>query len=129
MATHVKVLASSFVVIAVLLLAGAFFLPLILGLVGGLVGTSGDPDAETVGAFIGLTGVVLSAVLVCLAIPYAICSYGLFKLRPWARIMGIIMCAIALTKVPFGTLVGIYGLIVLFQKKTEELFVARVPGV
>jgi hypothetical protein len=39
--------------------------------------------------------------------------------------MGIIMSAIALTQVPFGTLVGIYGLIVLFQKKTEELFVTQ----
>jgi len=125
MATHVKVLASLFVVMAVLLLAGAFFLPLIMGLIGTLVGTSGDPDAATVGAFLGFTGIVLSVVLVCIGLPYAICAYGLFKLRPWARIMAIILCAIALTSVPFGTLAGIYGLIVLFQKKTEELFVAR----
>jgi len=124
MATHVKVLASLFVVIAALLLVGAFFLPLVLGFVGTLVGTSGDPDAATVGAFLGLTGAVLSVVLVCLAVPFVICAYGLFKFRPWARIMGIIMSAIALTKVPLGTLVGIYGLIILFQKKTEELFVA-----
>lgn len=126
MATHVKVLASLFVVITVLLVAGAFFLPLILGLVGSIVGTSGDPDAETVGVFLGLTGVILSAVLVCLAIPFAICSYGLFKLRPWARIMAIILSAMCLTQIPLGTLIGIYGLIVLFQKKTEELFAAPI---
>lgn len=124
MATHVKVLASFFVVIAILLLAGAFFLPLILGLVGTVVSSSNEPDAATVGAFLGLTGAVLSIVLVCMALPYGICAFGLFKLRPWARIMAIIMCAIALTSVPFGTLIGIYGLVVLFQKKTEELFVA-----
>ena len=124
MATHVKVLASFFVVIAILLLAGAFFLPLILGFVGTVVSSSNEPDAATVGAFLGLTGAVLSIVLVCMALPYGICAFGLFKLRPWARIMAIIMCAIALTSVPFGTLIGIYGLIVLFQKKTEELFVA-----
>ena len=129
MATHVKVLASFFVVIAILLLAGAFFLPLILGLVGSVVSSSDEPDAATVGAFLGLTGAVLSAVLLCVAVPFGICSYGLFKLRPWARVMGIIMSAIALTQIPFGTLIGIYGLIVLFQKKTEELFVAPVPGV
>lgn len=125
MATHVKVLASFFVVIAVLLLAGAFFLPLILGLVGSVVSSSNEPDAATVGAFLGLTGAVLSMVLVCMALPYGICAYGLFKLRPWARIMAIIMSAIALTSVPFGTLLGIYGLIVLFQKQTEQLFAVQ----
>lgn len=125
MATHVKVLASFFVVIAILLLAGAFFLPLILGLLGTLVSSSNEPDAATVGAFLGLTGAVLSAVMLCIALPFGICAYGLFKVRPWARIMGIIMSAIALTQIPFGTLVGIYGLIVLFQKKTEELFVVQ----
>ena len=125
MATHVKVLASFFVVIAILLLAGAFFLPHILGLVGSVVSSSNEPDAATVGAFLGLTGAVLSMVLVCMALPYGICAYGLFKLRPWARIMAIIMSAIALTSVPFGTLLGIYGLIVLFQKQTEQLFAVQ----
>ena len=124
MATHVKVLAGFFAVFAALLLIGAFFLPLIIGFVGTVVGTSDEPDAAAVGAFLGFTGVVLSVVLVCLAVPFGICSYGLFKLRPWGRIMGIIMSAMALIQLPLGTLVGIYGLIVLFQKKTEELFVA-----
>ena len=64
MATHVKVLASLFVVMAALLLMGAFFLPLIMGFVGTLVSNSGEPDAATVGAFLGITGAVLSAVLI-----------------------------------------------------------------
>jgi hypothetical protein len=123
MATHVKVLASLFVVVAVLLLLGAMFFPVVLGLVASLVKSSNEPDAETASTILGLTGTFLSIVLVTVAIPYAICAYGLFKMRPWGRIMGIIMSAMSLLKVPFGTLIGIYGLIVLFQKKTEELFV------
>jgi hypothetical protein len=131
MATHVKVLAGLFVVIAVLLAALAFFAPLILGLIGHAVAESNEPDAATVGAFLGLTGAVFSAVMVCLAAPFAICAYGLFKMRPWARIMAIILSAMCLINLPFGTLVGIYGLIVLFQKQTEQLFATapRVPGV
>jgi hypothetical protein len=126
MATHVKVLASLFVVAAVVLLALALFAPLILGLVGNLVSTTSDePDAAAVGAFLGFTGAVMSVVLFCLALPYAICAYGLFKFRPWARIMAIILSAMALTQIPLGTLVGIYGLIVLFQKQTEQLFAAQ----
>ena len=125
MSTHVKVLASFFAVFAALLLIGAFFLPLIIGFVGTVVGTSDEPDAAAVGAFLGFTGVVLSVVLACLALPFGICSYGLFKLRPWARIMAIILSAMSLTQLPFGTLVGIYGLIVLFQKQTEQLFAVQ----
>ncbi len=38
--------------------------------------------------------------------------------------MAIILAAMALTSIPFGTLIGIYALIVLFQKQTEQLFSA-----
>jgi hypothetical protein len=129
MATHVKVLAGFFAVFAVLLLIGAFFLPLIMGFVGTVVSQSNEPDAETVGAFLGLTGAVLSVVVAILALPFGLCSYGLFTLRPWARIMAIILSAMCLISFPIGTLVGVYGLVVLFQKRTEELFAAPAPGV
>ena len=122
MATHVKVVAGLFLVIAAFCLAMAAFAPLVLGMVGALIGASGESDAQATAVFLGLTGAVLSVVMVVLALPYAICGYGLLKFRPWARIMGIILAAIALTKIPFGTLIGIYALIVLFQKKTEALF-------
>jgi hypothetical protein len=45
----------------------------------------------------------------------------LWKRRRWARIMGIILAALALPKIPFGTIFGIYALIILFQKDTEVL--------
>jgi len=74
-------------------------------------------------AFLGLTGAVLSVMFGLFALPFGICGWGLLKLRPWARIFGIILAAVSLMQIPFGTLLGIYALIVLFQKKTEELFV------
>jgi hypothetical protein len=123
MATHVKIVAALFFVIAAFCFLMALFAPALLAFLGSVVGSTGEPEAGAAAIFLGLTGVVLSLVMVVLGLPYAICGYGLLKFRPWGRIMAIILAAIALTKVPFGTLIGIYALIVLFQKKTEELFV------
>ena len=47
---------------------------------------------------------------------------GLLKLRPWGRILGIVMSIVNLLYIPIGTIVGIYGLWVLFSKETEGLF-------
>ena len=124
MATHVKVIAVLFICMAVMFLAGAFFVPLMLGVLASVVGASGEEGAAIGAAFLGLTGAVLSVVFGMLALPFGICGWGLLKLRPWARILGIILAAIALTHIPFGTLFGIYALIVLFQKDTEQLFAA-----
>jgi hypothetical protein len=44
------------------------------------------------------------------------------RLRPWARIAGIVICILSLMMVPFGTIVGLYGLWVLFNKDSERLF-------
>ena len=124
MATHVKVIAGLFFLVAGVFLLGAVFAPVLLSILAHFVGASGEPGAGVGAAFLGLTGVVLSLVCGAIALAYGACGWGLLKLRRWARIMAIILAAIALTHIPFGTLVGIYALIVLFQKKTEELFVA-----
>lgn len=124
MTTHVKVIAVLFICIAVMLLAAAFFLPLMLGVLASFVGASGEEGAAVGAAFLGLTGAILSVMFGMFALPFGICGWGLLKLRPWARILGIILAAIALTHIPFGTLFGVYALIVLFQKKTEALFAA-----
>jgi hypothetical protein len=50
---------------------------------------------------------------------------GLLKFQPWARVLTIVLCAINLLNVPFGTALGIYGLWVLLNSETEQLFAAR----
>ena len=124
MATHVKVIGVFFVICGVFLIAGAFFLPAILGLVAALIGSSGDPDAGVATTVIGVTGVALSIMLAALAIPYLAAGWGLLKLRPWARILGIVLGVLSLVEFPFGTALGIYALVILFRKDTEALFAA-----
>lgn len=124
MATHVKVIAVLFIICGSMLLAGALFLPVVLGLVATFVGTSGDPDAGVATAVLGFTGVALSVFFAVLAAPFFATGWGLLKLRPWARIGGIVLGALSLTSFPFGTVLGVYALVILFRKETEALFVA-----
>jgi hypothetical protein len=57
-----------------------------------------------------------------LSLPGLIAGIGLVKFRPWARILGIVISALDLLSVPFGTALGVYGLWVLLSTETEALF-------
>ena len=122
MATHVKIIAVLFIVGGVLLLAGAFFTPLVLGALAAVVGASDEEGAAVGAAVLGFTGVAMSIVLGLLALPNLICGWGLLRFRRWARILGIVLAAIALTKFPIGTAFGVYALVILFKAETEALF-------
>jgi len=123
LATHVKVIAALFFVVAAMLLVGASFTQLFLAIGVGLLSGSRDDGSQTAAAVLGLTGVLLSVMLACFAVPFVVAGWGLLKFRPWARIFGIILGVLCLIHIPFGTLLGIYALVVLFRKDTEALFV------
>jgi hypothetical protein len=71
---------------------------------------------------IGLTGLALVVVVGALSLPGIIVGFGLLKFRSWARIFGIVLSILDLIWIPFGTVVGAYGLWVLFSRDTERLF-------
>jgi hypothetical protein len=100
----------------------ALFSSFVFSALAAIVGSTHDPDAPIAIGVLGLTGVTLTIVLLVLSIPYIICGWGLLKLRPWSRIFAIILAAISLIRIPFGTIFGIYALIILFNKETEALF-------
>lgn len=126
MATHVKVIAVLYIVVGAMLVIGAFFSQLVLTLLAGIVSASDEEGAAVGAGILGFAGVALTAMLLAFAIPFVAGGWGLLKFKPWARILGIILAAICLTQIPFGTLLGVYALIILFQKETETLFVAPV---
>ena len=122
MQTHVKVLGALNIVSGALGLFAALMLMLVFGVSASAVGVSGDPDAALAIPIIGITGMALVAFLVILALPGIIIGVGLLRLRPWARIAGIVVSIMSLVMIPFGTVLGAYGLWVLFSKDTERLF-------
>jgi hypothetical protein len=122
-AIHVKVIAALYLAVSGFLLLGAVFSQLLMAFVIGLLSRSAEQNAQTGAAVLGFTGVFLSVMLVLFAIPFIVAGWGLLKFRPWARILGIILAVLCLIHIPFGTLLGIYALIILFRKDTEALFV------
>jgi hypothetical protein len=81
-------------------------------------------DRHSRRGFIGLTGAALVMFVVVMSVPAIVIGYGLYRLRPWSRIAGIVLSIISLISFPFGTLLGIYGLWVLFSKDGQTLFEA-----
>lgn len=67
--------------------------------------------------------VILGTILVS-SLPCLILGFGLLNFRPWARILGLVLCALLLLNFPFGTAVALYGFWVLLKPETEALFQA-----
>lgn len=122
METHVKVLGILNIISGVIGLCGALALLMVFGTAAGAVGASGDPDAAMALPIIGLTGTALVIFAVLMSLPAVIIGYGLYQFRPWARIAGIVLSILSLIVFPFGTLLGVYGLWVLFSSDGERLF-------
>jgi hypothetical protein len=120
MQTHAKVLGILNIISGGLGLMGAMALLVIFGVAG--LGASTDSDAAIALPIIGLTGAALVLFTVAMSLPAVIVGYGLYNLRPWARIFGIVLSVLSLMVFPFGTALGIYGLWVLLSKDGARLF-------
>ena len=121
MQTHVKVVAVLFIIFGALAIMLAFFSTLLFSVLGSWIGASAEEGAAVGGAVMGLVGVIVTIALLVYAVPAFVCGWALLNRKPWARIMGIILAAISLVKIPFGTIFGIYALWVLLNKETERL--------
>lgn len=122
MDTHVKVLGALQIALGAMGLFGALVLVFVFGGAASAVGVSGDPEASMALPIIGITGMALVTCLAALSLPSVIVGIGLIRLRPWARVGGMVISILSLMMIPFGTIVGVYGLWVLFSKDTERLF-------
>jgi hypothetical protein len=121
--THVKVLGVLYLAVGGCMLVGALFLAMTMGGVAGIVGASADPeDAAIAVPILGIAGTALAGFFGIFSLPSLITGYGLLNYKPWARIVGIVLSAISLIVIPFGTIIGAYGLWVLLSKETERLF-------
>jgi len=120
MSQHVTLLGTLLLVQGAVILMGAIVVALIMA-GGGLL--SGDAEAF---AITSTVGTLIGGYLVLLALPSLIAGLGLVNRRPWARIVGLVVCCLALVKVPLGTALGIYGLWVLTREGTEVVLAANV---
>jgi hypothetical protein len=123
---NLKVLAILYLVFAGLSVLGGLAILVITGAVSSIVGMAADPaDAWLAIPFIRLGGTAAAVFCLVWAVPGLVVGVGLLKRQPWARILGIVMSALSLMHVPFGTALGVYGLWILFNRDTERLFAAQ----
>jgi hypothetical protein len=113
---HVKVIGILWVV------CGVFYL--CLGLVAFLVffGVAQIPNVDIEPGLLRIIGLVASSFLGLLALPQIIGGLGLVGHKEWARILMLVVSFLSLPHVPFGTALGVYSMVVLFNPETVRLF-------
>ncbi len=131
---HVRILAYLRIVFGALGLLGALVVTFIFGGAAGIVGLANPHDIEAwhiAIPIIGIVGTAIVTLILVLSIPGLIAGLGLLRLRPWARILTIVLSVLDLLQFPIGTALGVYGLWVLLKPETERLFGQRyspMPG-
>ncbi len=116
MEQHVKMLGIIYIILSVLGILGGL---IVLFTVGGAGLISGDPEAMAVTAIVA-TSIAIFALIVSL--PGIIGGWGLLKRQSWARYLVLILGFINLLNIPFGTILGIYTLWVLFKEEAAQYF-------
>jgi len=131
MAQHVKILGVLNIVFGAMGVLGAIVVLLIFGGLSAVGGLSDNaPNLPLVGVIsMGAIGGFVFILILVLSLPSLITGIGLVQFRPWGRVLGIVMSALHLFNIPFGTALGIYGLWVLLNRETEQMFARPVVRV
>jgi len=128
MAQHVKILGILHIIYAGLVVLAGVIVLVVMGGIAGIISTSDtSPDSQIAPPILGLIGIGVFVLLLVLSLPGIIGGFGLLQFKPWSRILVIVLSALDLISVPFGTALGIYGLWVLLNRETERLFEMRPP--
>jgi len=123
MQDHVKVIGLLWIIFGSLSLLGALILTMIL------FGVSFIPDMGDIApGLLRLAGIVISSFLALLGLPKIIGGIGLLKGLEWGRILILVVSFLSLINIPFGTALGIYSMIILFNPQTVKLFNPNAPG-
>ncbi|CEG12274.1 membrane hypothetical protein [groundwater metagenome] len=86
-------------------------------LMGGEMFGMEGADTEMTGMFAGIMGIFAVIALIYGVAEVAV-AYGVWKMKKWARIAGIILAVIGLINIPIGTIMGL--IILYFILMNEE---------
>jgi hypothetical protein len=123
MAQHVRILGILHIVFGALCVLGGLFLLALMGGIAGIVASSDQsPDAGVAVPVLAAIGGFLCILCLVVGLPGLVGGIGLLQFRSWARITMIVISALDLIHIPFGTALGIYGFWVLLNPQTEAMF-------
>lgn len=127
MESHVRVLAILHIVFGSLGVLVALGLLALFGGITSLVGLSAAGDDALIAVpIIGGIGVLVVLFTLAISIPGIVAGIGLLRFRPWSRVLTLVLSAFELIHVPFGTMLGLYGLWVLLSKEVVPMFERNV---
>ena len=127
MRTHLQILGWLFIALHALYLVAGVALLMVFCLGGAAVATQGH-ETMPFAAILGGFGLILGGIFALLGLTGTLAGWGILKAAPWARILGIILCILNLinfTTFSISTIIGIYGLIILFHPETAAIFEGR----
>ena len=124
MEKHIKVLGVLNVVWGAMGAIAGLIVLLVFGTAYGIVGMviPREPNAAIALPIIAMVGGAIALFLLILSIPTVIAGIGLYCLKPWSRLLAIIVSALHLVNIPFGTALGIYGFWVLLSGDSQHFF-------
>jgi hypothetical protein len=107
---------------------GALILLVGLGvglMMSGIGAASGDAEALTA---LGALGGGFGFIMAVFALPYILAGWGLRKRRRWARVLAMVVGALALLSIPIGTALGVYTFWALLKPEAEAAFAGDAYG-
>lgn len=119
---HIAILGWLHIALHAFTLLGAFLLLLLMVGIGGFAASAGGKDALPALPIMGAVGGFLFLLLGAVSLPGLVAGIGLLRLAPWARILAIVISVFDLLHFPFGTAIGIYGLVILLSPEAAALF-------
>ena len=125
MEQHIKVLGILNIVCGSLGALGGIVILIVFGGAYGIVEAVSSYQSEASMALpvIAVVGGAIAILLLLLSAPSIIAGIGLLQRRSWAKILGIVVSALHIFNVPFGTALGIYGFWVLCSQESQRCFV------
>ena len=121
---HVKLLAILYMVFGVLGALAALVILMVFGGATGIISAAshGDPGARVAIPIVAIVGAVIFFLLLVLSVPCIAAGIGLMNYREWGRVLALVLSVLNLLNIPFGTLLGVYGLWVLLNQQAIALF-------
>lgn len=83
---------------------------------------AGDPPPELIMTILIVAFAIAFIFVILFSVPKIIAGYGLRKEKPWAWIWAVVASIMACMSFPFGTAIGVFGLIFLFSDEGKRYF-------
>ena len=121
----ITLLSMLFWVLAILAIIGGIFMLGAKNAIIDIMEEEGDVSQSVID-FVDSILIVIGLIAFIIGILYLITGWGLWTLKPWARIIAIVLAIISLFNFPVGTIIGIIILWYLFKPEIKEVFQKQI---